>query len=67
MPRRPKLVAVTALVPTYIRDALKRRAKREHRTLSAYISNVLKNDGTIDLSFPSKKELHSHGEENETR
>jgi hypothetical protein len=41
MARKPKLVAVTALVPTYIRDLLKRLAKGERRTLSAYVGNLI--------------------------
>ncbi len=43
MARKPKLVAVTALVPTYIRESLKRQAKGERRTLSAYVGNLIIN------------------------
>lgn len=41
MARRPKLVSVTALVPTYIKIMLKRQAKAERRTLSAHVGNLL--------------------------
>jgi hypothetical protein len=59
MARKPKLVPITALVPTYIRDLLKRLAKGEHRTLSAFV-------GTILIYHPLiRKELVDNGKEKE--
>lgn len=61
MPRKPKLVAVTALIPTYIRDNLKRLAKEERRTLSAYVGNLI-----INNPQALRKEQKKYGEEKET-
>ena len=59
MARKPKLVAVTALVPTYIRDALKRQAKGERRTLSAYVGNLI----IYHPYTPWGRKVEEHGEE----
>ncbi len=56
MPRKPKLVAITALVPTYMRDHLKRQAKRERRTVSGLCRDILQ------YSIP-RKEKENYGEE----
>ncbi len=58
MPRKPKLVAVTALVPTYTKECLKRQAKRERRTLSGLCREIL------EISIP-QKEIKENEEEKE--
>ncbi len=41
MSRKPKLAAVTTLVPKYLREELQSAARSSRRSLSAYTSGIL--------------------------
>ena len=41
MPRRPKLVAIQTLVPTYLKEDLRTVGRSKRRSLSAFVAEIL--------------------------
>jgi hypothetical protein len=63
MPRRPKLVHISILVPRMIRDELAANARYSRRSLSSYVANILRGWYDRKTAYRESKE---HGDEKES-
>lgn len=62
MPRRPKLVAIQTLVPTYLKEDLRTVGRSKRRSLSAFVAEILMEWYHEDYK-KSFKENEEHGSE----